>query len=183
MDCCYVAATTFIRYGGNINMWLLNFVPDDTMLHIVDAALVIGIVGTIVSSLFRSIPYIQLISAMVLLFGSYSKGVSTEARDWQDKITTLQQKLDTAEAASKETTVRVETQVVEHVKYIKEKTHAIDQNIQQNQTVINADCTIPDVARVLYNRAVNNEVPERAGNTSATGSKIDNTKSNGSGVK
>lgn len=152
-------------------MWLLDLIPDDIKLLVIDAALIIGVLGTIVSFIFKSIPYVQIISAAILLVSSYAKGVSVESHSWQDKVNELQQKLTAAELASKETTVKIETQVVEHVKYIKEKTHAIDQKIQQNQSDINANCVVPDVARVLYNRAVNNEIPSGAGYSATTSSK------------
>lgn len=160
-------------------MWLLHLLPDHLLILVTNIILALGILGTILGYIIKVIPFlipyripINILSTLLLIVGIYFKGGYSVELDWRAKVDEIQQKLTAAEAVSHEETVKIETRVVERVKYIKEKTHANQQTIQQNATVINADCRVPDIARVLYNHPINNEISGSAKGSDGNSSKV-----------
>jgi hypothetical protein len=157
--------------SGDLNMFLLHLLPDVIIELVVNIILALGVIGTAITFfpilLLYQLP-IRGISIILLAGGSYFKGGFSVEEEWQVRIVKLEQQLAAAEAAAHTENIRIETKIVERVKYVKEKTHAAEQTIQQNSAVINADCRVPDIARVFYNRAVNNEVSLSTGSSAAT---------------
>jgi hypothetical protein len=147
-------------------MFLLHAFADEYIQLIINAILVAGIVGLILSwcSFFIQIlipykPTIKLISCLLLIVGSYFKGGAGVEMEWRAKVAEMQKKIEIAEAKSKEVNVQIETRVVEKIKVIKEKVHENKKDIQKHKEQINAECKLPDVARVLYNRSVTHDIP------------------------
>jgi|694.fasta_scaffold00172_10 hypothetical protein len=160
-------------------MWLLHLLPEHLLILVTNIILALGILGTILGYILKFVPFliqyripINMLSTLLLVAGIYFKGGYNVELDWRAKVDELQQKLTAAEAVSHAETVKIETRVIEKVKYIKEKTHANKQTIQQNATVINADCRVPDIARVLYNRAINNEISRSTKGTDGNSAKV-----------
>lgn len=160
-------------------MFLLHLLPNGIIELVVNTILALGVAGTIITFfpilLIYQLP-IRTISIILLSIGSYYKGGFSVEEEWQVRVVKLEQQLAAAEAAAHTENIRIETKIVERVKYVKEKTHAAEQTIQQNSAVINADCRVPDIARVFYNRAVNNEISLGSGGIAATSTSTNTAK-------
>lgn len=147
-------------------MFILHLLPDTFLLLIINSILLLGFIGTAAAFLIKYIPPLtqyktplQILSIIILVAGVYFKGGYSVEVDWREKVAEVERKLAIAEEASHHETVRIETQVVEKIKVVKEKVYETKNIIKEHETIINAECRVPDVARVLYNSAVNNEVP------------------------
>jgi hypothetical protein len=148
-------------------MFFLHFLPDAYLLWVVNTVLLLGAIGTIAGFFIKYIPFLNqyqlllnILSTILLVAGVYFKGGYGVEMEWRNRVAELEQKIEIAEQQSKEVNVQIETRVVEKVKVIKEKVYATKKIIQEHKEIINAECTVPDVARVLYNSAVNNELPK-----------------------
>jgi len=158
-------------------MFLLHLFPDNLLYFIIDVTLITGI-GLFILSwccffipiLIPYKPAITLISMILIIAGMYFRGGYDTEMVWRNRVAEVQKKLDEAEAKSKEVNVQIETKVVEKIKIIKEKVHENKKAIQAHKAEINAECKLPDVARVLYNRSVKNGIPGGTSGTNATGS-------------
>ena len=151
-------------------MFILHLLPESFLMLIINSILLLGIIGTIagfaikyISALSKySIP-LHILSTIISAVGTYFKGGYITELEWQARVTEVEQRLAIAEEASKHETVRIETQVVEKIKVVKEKVYETKNIIKEHETIINAECRVPNVARLLYNSAVNNEVPTSTG--------------------
>lgn len=155
-------------------MFLLHFLPDSLLTLVINSVLIAGVVGLILvlSSIFLRflLPYnpaIKLISAILLIIGAYFKGGYGTELEWRIRINEMQQKIEVAEQKAKDATARIDTVVVEKVKIIKEKVNENKKSIAEHKKVINAECRVPDVARMLYNRSVTHEIPGSTADTNA----------------
>jgi len=165
-------------------MFLIQFFASNYLYLIVDAILLAGIAGFVVAYFCFFIPIlipyrptIKLVSVVLLIAGSYYKGLLHTEEEWQQRIASVQAQLKIAEEKSKQETVRIETQVIERVKVVKEKVHENKKAIEKHKAVINAECKLPDVARMLYNRSVVHEIPGSPTSTNATGSGVKTSRS------
>ena len=147
-------------------MFILHFLPDAYLLWVVNTVLLLGVIGTIAGFFIKFIPFLDpyklllnILSTLLLVAGVYFKGGYGVEMEWRTRVAALEQKIVEAEAQSHDANVQIETRVVEKVRVIKEKVYATKKIIQEHKEIINAECTVPDVARVLYNSAVNNELP------------------------
>ena len=166
-------------------MFFLNFVPDSYLLLAINGILIGGgvifLLGLLTNFIPGLVPYkylANLIATILLASGMYFKGGYSVEAEWREKVTEMKKKIAEAEAKSHETNVRIETQVVEKVKIIKERVNENKQSIQQHHEAINAECVIPDIARVLYNRAINNEISGSATELNAPTTEVNPTGSN-----
>ena len=146
-------------------MFFLNFIPDSYLLLAINGTLLAGVVFFLIGVFIRFVkflspyePIFSLVATALLTIGMYCRGGYGVEEEWRARAAELKQKIAIAEAKSHETNVRIETQVVEKIKIIKERVNDNKLSIQQQKDVINSECVIPDVARVLYNRAVDNEI-------------------------
>ena len=156
-------------------MFLIQLFANNVLNLLVDLVLLAGVIGLLLSYFCFFIPLlvpykptIKLVSIILLIVGAYGKGLQSSDADWKQKVSEVEAKLKIAEEKSKQVNVRVETQVIEKVKIIKEKVHENRKAIQKHKVEIDAECKLPDVARVLYNRAITHEVPGSTANTNAT---------------
>lgn len=147
-------------------MFILHFLPDAYLLWAVNTILLLGAIGTVAGFFIKYIPFLDhyklllnILSTLLLVAGVYFKGGYGVEIEWRNRVAELEQKIAVAEAQSKEVNVQIETQVVEKIKVVKEKVYATKKIIQEHKEIINAECTVPDVARMLYNSAVKNELP------------------------
>lgn len=147
-------------------MFILHFLPDSYLLWAVNTILLLGAIGTVAGFFIKYVPFLDhyklllnILSTILLVAGVYFKGGYSVEMEWRNRVSELEQKIAEAEEQSHEVNVQIETRVVEKVKVIKEKVYATKKIIQEHKEIINAECTVPDVARVLYNSAVKNELP------------------------
>jgi len=148
-------------------MWMLSFVPDSFLLYLVNIVFYTGIVCTILGFLlrFKLLAQYQLILQVVgvaaLAFGLYVKGGFEVEQQWRNRVKVMEAKVAAAEAKSKEVNVKIETQIVERVKIIKQNVVETQVKIQKEREVINKDCSVINpTARELYNLAVTNGVKD-----------------------
>ena len=151
-------------------MFILHLLPDSLLLLAINSILLFGTIGTIAGFLIKYIPFfakyripIHILSTILLVLGVYFKGSYSTEMEWRERVAEVERKLAIAEEESHHENVRIETQVVEKIKVIKEKVYETKNIIKEHETIINAECHVPDVARVLYNSAVNNEIPPSSG--------------------
>ena len=151
-------------------MVILHLLPDSLLLLAINSILLFGVIGTLAGFLIKYIPFlakyripIHILSTILLVLGVYFKGSYSTEMEWRERVAEVERKLAIAEEESHHENVRIETQVVEKIKVIKEKVYETKNIIKEHETIINAECRVPNVARLLYNSAVNNEVPTSTG--------------------
>jgi hypothetical protein len=106
-------------------MWLLNFLPD-WFFH---ALLLIGIVGYASTFLLRFLPPfvymyklpIQLVSIAIMAISLFMIGANSEREAWIARVKEMEEKVRLAEQKSQQVNEKIEVQVVEKTKVIKEK--------------------------------------------------------------
>jgi hypothetical protein len=113
-------------------MFLLNFIPDALIIWVVNAILISGIVGTIVSFFFgffaRFIPQLyairmplQIISLILLIGGVYFKGGVGVEMEWRSRVAEMEAKVAAVEAKSADENVKIVTKIKYKKKIIYEK--------------------------------------------------------------
>ena len=146
-------------------MYILHFIPDSFLYTAILGILGIGAIGYVVSLcsfIFVLVPYIpaiRLISTLLLIAGTYFYGGYGVEVEWRERVAEMQKRIAVAEEKAKHVNVQIETRVVEKIKVIKEKVYENKQAIQQHKETIDAECKLPDVARMLYNRSVTHVIP------------------------
>lgn len=158
-------------------MFILHFIPDAFIELLVTGILVAG-AGLYILAMCSFLllflkPYksaISIIATILLVVGSYFKGGVGVELEWRTRVAEMQQQINEAEIKAEEATNHIETVVVEKIKIVKEKVHENKKSIQEHRDTINAECKLPDVARMLYNRAVTHEIPGSPADINATGS-------------
>ena len=134
-------------------MFLLNFIPDALILWVVNAILISGIVGTIVSFFFgffaRFIPQLyairmplQIISLILLIGGVYFKGGVGVEMEWRARVAQLEAQIKESEAKSKETNIQIQKVYVDKVKVVKEKQIVVQEKIVEKEKIIDAECKV-----------------------------------------
>lgn len=146
-------------------MFLLNFIPDILLSFFVNTILILGVVGTIASSMFRLviqyvptlIPYrtaIQVVSVLLLVVGVYFKGGIAVEQKWRDRVRELEEKVAAAEVQSKATNEKIVTVYKDRVKVVTEQQVVIQEKIKEVQVTIDAQCKVTaDTIDILNNSA------------------------------
>ena len=109
-------------------MWLLSFLPTGFLELIINAVLIVGVVGTLVGFFGSKIPfvssYLNIIKyASIVLFciGLYWKGGFSVEKEWRERVELMEIKVQQAEAQAKEANEQINTRVVERTKVVREK--------------------------------------------------------------
>jgi|LakMenE01Jun11ns_1017448.scaffolds.fasta_scaffold9953691_8 hypothetical protein len=146
-------------------MWYLSFIPDIWLTYAVHAVTILGLIGVIVGFLGSKIPFVSHyggivkgISTIVLLIGIYFEGSITNEMMWRSKIADLEKKVDIAKQESKKANERLDKEVSEKLKGIKDNFNVNKQEIEKNRESIDAECKLSDTAWLLYNRASQNAI-------------------------
>ena len=161
-------------------MWLLSWVPDSLLEHIVNGILILGVVGTLLTffvinrilrwfpPLARWVNVAQIISAIILLAGVYFKGSFQTEAEWRAKVAEAQQRVDRAEQEAKQANEALAKKTKEKIVYVKEKGLVIkqylDRVVTQDKEVIKfvEHCPIPAKIIETHNAAaVNTPVEEK----------------------
>ena len=137
-------------------MWILKFLPD----WIFYAVLLIGIAGAVASVVLKFIPFvsryripIQVISAVMIVFGVYMAGAISNESAWQARVTELQLKIAQAETQSAEANSEIKSKLAQKEKEIALAQQALRGRIQQNAVEMDAVCKIPASAVDILNDA------------------------------
>jgi hypothetical protein len=150
-------------------MFLLNFIPDALILWVVNAVLISGIVGTIVSFFFgffaRFIPQLyairmplQIISLILLIGGVYFKGGVGVEMEWRARVAQLEAQIKESEAKSKEVNVEIQKVYVDKVRVVKEKQIVVQEKIIEKEKIIDAECKVVPETITILNDAINTGV-------------------------
>jgi hypothetical protein len=137
-------------------MWILKFLPD----WIFYAVLLIGIAGAVASVVLKFIPFvsryripIQVVSAVMIVFGVYMAGAISNESAWQARVTELQLKIAQAETQSAEANSEIKSKLAQKEKEIALAQQALRGRIQQNAVEMDAVCKIPASAVDILNDA------------------------------
>ena len=133
-------------------MWLLNLMPD-WFYHLI---VIVSILGLIVASVLKFVPFvstyrlpIQVISALLLVFGVWMEGGIVNEAKWEARVRELEDKVKIAEEKSKEKNVEIQERVVTQTKVVKEKgrdiIQYIDREIVKKEEIVKfvENCPIP----------------------------------------
>jgi hypothetical protein len=163
-------------------MFWLRFIPDATLEFIVFNVIIAGLIGLLVSFVGAMIPPIRpyrpainLISFILLIVGSYFQGGFNKEKEYHERIVEMQKKIDAASEHSKHENERIDKEVNDRLNKLKGKVNETKKVIEEHKVVIDSECALPDVARVLYNRSIDNEVSRTTSKSHATGSKSGKT--------
>lgn len=163
-------------------MFWLQLVPDELLELIVFNIIVIGGVGLLISLIGTMIPplrpyrpAINLISCILLIVGSYFQGGFNKEKEYHQRIVEMQKKIDDAVEKSKHQNQKIEKEVEERLSKLKGKVNETKKIIEEHRVVIDSDCQLPDTARMLYNRSIDNEVSRSTSKSHETGTKSGKT--------
>ena len=133
-------------------MWLLNLMPD-WFYHLI---VIVSILGLIVASVLKFVPFvstyrlpIQVISALLLVFGVWMEGGIVNEAKWEARVRELEDKVKIAEEKSTEKNVEIQERVVTQTKVVKEKgrdiIQYIDREIVKKEEIVKfvENCPIP----------------------------------------
>jgi len=133
-------------------MWLLNLMPD-WFYHLI---VIVSILGLIVASVLKFVPFvstyrlpIQVISALLLVFGVWMEGGIVNEAKWEARVKELEEKVKIAEEKSTEKNVEIQERVVTQTKVVKEKgrdiIQYIDREVVKKEEVVKfiENCPIP----------------------------------------
>ena len=133
-------------------MWLLNLMPD-WFYHLI---VVVSILGLIVASVLKFVPFvstyrlpIQVISALLLVFGVWMEGGIVNEAKWEARVKELEEKVKIAEEKSTEKNVEIQEKVITQTKVVKEKgrdiIQYIDREVVKKEEIVKfiENCPIP----------------------------------------
>jgi hypothetical protein len=137
-------------------MWILNFLPD----WVLYLSALIGL-GTIVASKFISlIPSLAIFRLplsvsgfAIVVVSAWLIGMLSSNAIWQARAKELQEKIDIAEAKSKEENVRIETKVVKKLELVRLRGEQIIEYVDREVKVYDTQCVIPKTFVEAHNKA------------------------------
>lgn len=139
--------------------------------YLVHIALALGVIGLVVGFFASKIPFIssygniiKLASVLVVGISLYYEGSISNENKWKAEVARLEEAVKVAEAKSSEENVRIETKVVERIKYVRGKTEVVVARVPIYLTKeIDAKYPVPNAFVVLHDAAARSEVPTSAG--------------------
>lgn len=146
-------------------MFLLHFIPDAFLQWVVNAVLISGLAGIVVTTAFKFfikyfpwiIPYrtlLQVISLVLLVAGVYFKGGIGVEMEWRARVADLEKKVAAAEAQSKEKNVEIQKVYVDKIRTVRETQVVIQEKIKEVQVNIDSQCKITtETIDILNNSA------------------------------
>ena len=145
-------------------MWMLSFIPDAFIQLAVNVILLVGIVGSVIATLFKFairwmpwiIPYrtiLQVVSLIFLVVGVYFKGGIGVEMEWREKVRIAEEKIKLAEKESAETNAKLKVVTEEKTKLAKKQNIVIQEKIVEKEKIINAECKVAPQAVEILNDA------------------------------
>ena len=123
--------------------------------------LTLGVSLYIASKLVKWIPLMgqyklpaELVGVVLLVVGSYLFGGYGVQQAWQARVKELEDKVAKAEAQSQQVNTVIQTKIVERVKIVEKKVEVVRTQIEKDKEIINAECKVPDIAIIDYNKAI-----------------------------
>jgi len=146
-------------------MWLLTILPNSFMVFIVNAILLMGIVGVVVSffildPVLKYVPplrayskLLQIVSVLVLTLGVYLFGGMKTEQVWRERVKEVEARVVIAEGKSKEVIVQIETKVITKTRIVKQRGKDIIKYVDREIIKYDNQCVIPDEFIKVYNDA------------------------------
>lgn len=141
--------------------WVLSFIPDSIFIWVYYIMLTLGVSLYIASKLVKWIPLMgqyklpaELVGVVLLVVGSYLFGGYGVQQAWQARVKELEDKVAKAEAQSQRVNTVIQTKIVERVKIVEKKVEVVRTQIEKDKEIINAECKVPDIAIIDYNKAI-----------------------------
>jgi ribosomal protein L24 len=141
-------------------MWLLHLLPTSLILWIVNIAMIVGLLGILVSFFIKFIPFIniyrtpiQIVSIIVFCSGIYWYGGYTTEMMWRDQVAQMEAKVAESEAKSKKVNKVIQKVYVDRVKVVKQDVVVVQEKIREISNTIDKDCKITPEAIDLLNQA------------------------------
>lgn len=150
-------------------MWLLSFIPDSIIALFVHSVVALGagllVLGFLMARVLGTYATLaRVFGVLILVAGIYFEGGLQNELHWRAEIEKQNAEIARLNEAAANITTQVETKYVDRIKIVKGKTNVIIEKIPEYITKNDdANCTIPDSFRVLYNAAAKNELPEATG--------------------
>ena len=143
---------------------MLSFLPDSFLIWAINIILLLGVVGTVASILFKFliqflpsvIPFrllLQVVSAILLVLGVYLKGGYAVEAEWRARVAELEAKIAVAEQQSKDANVQLQEVMKQKNKVVKEKQIVIQTKIKEVEKRIDAECKVDSEAVKLLNES------------------------------
>jgi hypothetical protein len=149
-------------------MWMVSLIPDNLLLYIINAVLLVGAVGSFLSffvlhrilNKFPALaPYhllIQVVSAVLLVAGIYFKGGYSVEMSWRERVKEAEAKVAVAEEQSKELNTKLEEERKKKQKVKVEYYNTVKTEIKEVEKIINGKCEIDPQVNELLNKAATN---------------------------
>ena len=161
-------------------VWMFSLLPDSIFVMLTYAIFAAGLLLYIASKLVRWIPMMmqyrmpaELVGVLLLCVGAYFFGWRGNEEKWLAKIKELEEKVQIAEARSREVNTVIETKFVTKIKVVKETVYANREIIREVAGAqLDSQCSLPKSSIVLHDSASRNEVARGAESVDGTPSDI-----------
>lgn len=138
-------------------MLIFNFIT----VGLIDAVILIGLLGALSSYFIQYIPMISPYSAIIkaagiilLIVGVYFHGRYDNDQKWQEKVTALENEIKISEQKSKEVNIQLSKALQEKKKVIVQKQVEIQETIKEVAAQIDSICVVsPEVINIINNSA------------------------------
>lgn len=140
-----------------MSMWILKFIPD-IVFHLI---LLAGIAGLVASFVLKFIPFIsqyrlpiQIVAAVLVVFGIYMEGAIGNQAAWQARVDELNLKIAKAEAQSAEANTQLASKLAAKQREIQAVQEDARNRIRQNAAAMDLVCKVPtEVISILNDTA------------------------------
>ena len=141
-------------------MWMMHLLPDSFLIFIINALLVVGLIGMVIGFIGGKIPFIgtyatiiKIVSIILFCVGLYWKGGYSVEEDWRQRVAEMEAKIKIAEEKSKEVNTVIETKYKDRVKKVTETRNVIVEKIKINEKIIDAKCELDPAVISILNEA------------------------------
>jgi DNA-binding protein YbaB len=141
-------------------MWMMHLLPDSFLIFIINALLVVGLIGMVIGFIGGKIPFvgtyatiIKIVSIVLFCIGLYWKGGYSVEEDWRQRVAEMEAKIKIAEEKSKEVNTVIETKYKDRVKKVTETRNIVVEKIKINEKIIDAKCELDPVVISILNEA------------------------------
>ena len=138
----------------------MHLLPDSFLIFIINALLVVGLIGMVIGFIGGKIPFvgtyatiIKIVSIVLFCIGLYWKGGYSVEEDWRQRVADMEEKVRIAEEKSKEVNTVIETKYKDRVKKVTETRNIIVEKIKINEKIIDAKCELDPVVISILNEA------------------------------
>lgn len=143
--------------------WVISLIPDSVLIWFINTVLLVGAIGTVAGFFIKFIPFVnqyrlpvQIASVILLVLGVYFKGGYATEMAWRDKVKAAEERAALAEKQAEEANGKIQTQIVEKVKVVKENTVVYRDRIKEVEKQIDAKCEVAPEAVDIHNAAARN---------------------------